>query len=69
MTPKYTTILLWPQKSIHKIFKPQKILFFLKTKKIIEIQNFEPQKMTRAYICMKISEYHPLGTAYLPRLV
>ena len=24
--------------------------------KNIEIQNFEPQKMTRAYVCMKISE-------------
>ena len=28
-------------------------------KKKIEIQNFEPQTMTPAYLCMKISEYPP----------
>ena len=44
-------------KNIHKIFIPQKIFIFLKTPKNIEIQNFEPQKMTRAYVCMKISKY------------
>ena len=44
-------------KNIHKIFIPQKIFHFLKTPKNIEIQNFEPQKMTRAYVCMNISEY------------
>ena len=31
----------------------------MKTPKNIEIQNFEPQKVTRAYLCMKISEYTP----------
>ena len=41
----------------------QKILFFLKTPKNIEVQNFEPQKTTRAYICKKISEYPPLSWA------
>ena len=42
---------------------PQKILIFLKTPKNIEIQNFEPQKMGWAYVCVKISEYppHPPG--------
>ena len=34
-------------KSIHKILIP-KYIHFLKTPKNIEIQNFEPQKMTRA---------------------
>ena len=29
-----------------------KILIFLKTPKYIEIQNFEPKKMTQAYVCM-----------------
>ena len=48
-------------KNIHKIVIPPKILIFLKTQKSIEILNFEPQKMTRAYVCMKISEYPPLG--------
>ena len=43
-------------KNIHKIFLPKIISIFLKTQKIIEIQNFEPQKMTRAYVCMKILE-------------
>ena len=40
---------------------PPKIFFFLKTQKNIEIQNFEPQKMGRAYVCVKISEYPPWG--------
>ena len=57
MTPKYSPILWWPQKNIHKIVIPQKIFIFLKTPKNIEIQNFEPKKMTRAYVCMKILEY------------
>ena len=61
MTTKYKPILWWPQKNIDKIFIPQ--IFFLKTPKNIEIQNFDPppkkKKMTRAYVCMKISEYPP----------
>ena len=49
------------QKNIHKIFIPQQILIFLRTPKNIEIQNFEPKKMTRAYlhVYVKISEYPP----------
>ena len=47
-------------KNIHKIITPKKMFIFLKTQKIIEIQNIDPQKMTRAYAWMKISEY-PLG--------
>ena len=48
-------------KNIHKIFidYPPKIFIFLKTPKNIDIKNFENQKMTRAYICMKILEYPP----------
>ena len=42
---------------------PQKIFIFLKTQKNIEIQNFEPQKMDRAYVCVKISDYPPLPCA------
>ena len=58
MNPKYSPILWWPQKNIQKIFIPhKKYYFFWKTQQNIEIQNFEPQKMTRAYECMKISEY------------
>ena len=37
-------------KNIHKIFIPPKIFSFLKTPKIIKIQNFEPQKIARAYV-------------------
>ena len=48
-----------PPKNIHKIFISQKIFIFLKTPKNIEMQNFEPQKMARAYVSVKISEYHP----------
>ena len=61
MTSKYSLILWWPQKNIHKIFIPKKIFIFLKTQKNIEIQNFEPKKMDQAYVCVKISEYTPLG--------
>ena len=59
MTSKYSPILWWPQKNIHKIFIPKKIFIFLKTPKNIEIQNLEPKKMDQAYVCMKISEYPP----------
>ena len=48
---------------------PQKIFIFLKTPNNIEIQNFEPKIMTRAYVCMKISEYPhppPLGLMHVP---
>ena len=48
-----------PQKIATKSSYPQKILIFLKTQKNIEIQNFEPKKMGRAYVCVKISEYPP----------
>ena len=45
---------------------PQNIRFCekLKTPKNIEIQNFEPKKMTRAYVCMKILEYFPVRVIY-----
>ena len=44
-------------KNIHKIFIPSKNIHFSENPKNIEIQNFEPKKMGRAYICVKISEY------------
>ena len=50
-----------PQKISTKSSYPKKIFIFLKTQKNIEIQNFEPQKMGRAYVCVKISEYPPWG--------
>ena len=53
-----------PKKNIHKILVPQKMFIFLETPKNIEIQNFEPKKMDRAYVCVKISEYPPLGGHY-----
>ena len=51
-----------PKKISTKSSYSKKIfIFFLKTPKNIEIQNFEPpKKMGRAYVCVKISE-HPLG--------
>ena len=36
-----------------------KLFIFLKAPEKTELQNFEPQKITRAYVCMKLSEYHP----------
>ena len=61
MTSKYSPILWWPQKNIHKIFIPPKIFdeVFWKSQKIFEIQIFEPQKTAQAYVYMKISEYTP----------
>ena len=53
-------------KNINKIFLNfnifggfRKINNFCETPKNIEIQNFEPQKMVRAFTYMKISEYLP----------
>ena len=46
-------------KNIQKIFMPPKIFIFSENPKNIEIQNFEPKKITRAYIRMKISKYPP----------
>ena len=40
-----------PQK-YPQICHTPKIFIFLKTPKNIEIQNFEPQKMSRAYVCI-----------------
>ena len=50
-------------KNVQKIITPPKnIILFLETPKNIEIQNCGPQKLTQAYVCMKISEYPlPLG--------
>ena len=35
------------------------MLIFSENPKKTELQNFEPPKITRAYLCMKMSEYHP----------
>ena len=48
-----------PKKISTKSSYPKKIFIFLKTQKNIEIQNFDPKKMGRAYVCSKISEYPP----------
>ena len=48
-----------PKKISTKSSYPQKYSFFFKTPKNIEIQNFEPPKKARAYVCVKISEYPP----------
>ena len=48
-----------PQKISTKSSYPQKIIIFLKIQENIEIQNFEPPKMGRAHVCVKISEYPP----------
>ena len=53
-----------PPKISTKSSYPQKIFIFQKTPKNIEIQNFEPQKMDRAYVCVKISEYPPPPPGY-----
>ena len=49
-----------PKKISTKSSHPKKILIFLKTQKNIEIQNFEPKKMGRAYVYVNLSEYPSL---------
>ena len=45
--------------NIHKIFIPPKNIHFSENPKNIEIQKFEPPKIARVYVCVKISEYPP----------
>ena len=42
--PKYSPILWWPPKKIHKIFTPQKIFIFWKSKKILKFKILNPKK-------------------------
>ena len=45
---------------MRNFFHTQKYSFFLeKTHKIFEIRNFEPQKMVRFYVNIKMSVYTP----------
>ena len=53
-----------PNKISTKSSYPKKIFIFLKTPKNIEIQNFEPQKKGRAYVCVKISDNSPWGSIW-----
>ena len=58
MTPKYSPILSWPLKISTKSSYPKNIHFFWKPQKYWN-SNFEPQKMTRAYVCMQIADHPP----------
>ena len=63
MTLKLAQFCDYPQKYPQNIYTPQKIFVFLKTPQNIEIQNFGPEKLAQAYVCVKISECPPpLGT-------
>ena len=57
-----------PQNYPQNLHTQKKIFILLKTPKNIEIQNFDPKKMTRAYVCMKISEYPPPPHGTMPRV-
>ena len=48
-----------PKKISTKSSHPPQKINFSENPKNIEIQNFEPKKMGRAYVCVKISEYPP----------
>ena len=56
-----------PKKYPQNLLTP-KILILLKTLKNIEIKILNPPKMTRAYVCMKISEYPPPWAPPYPTL-
>ena len=47
-----------PKKYPQNLHTPKNI-YFSENPKNIEIQIFDSKKMTRAYVCMKISEYPP----------
>ena len=53
-------------KNNDKICIPPKNINFSENPQNSEIQNFEPQKMTQADVCMKISEYHPPPPGDIP---
>ena len=65
MTPKYSPICDDPKKYPQNLHTPKNINFSKppppppkkkkKKQKKNEIQNFEPKKMSQAYVCMKIS--------------
>ena len=57
--PQTSLILWWPQKNIHKIFIPPKNIHFSENPKKYWNSEFWTQKIDRAYVCVKISEYPP----------
>ena len=58
MTLKYSPICDDPKKYPQNLHTPKNI-HFSEAPKTTEIQNFEPQKLARAYLCMKIPEPPP----------
>ena len=58
MTPKCSPTFLTQKKYPQNLHNQKNIHFSEKPQKN-EIQNFEPKRMTRAYVCMKISEHPP----------
>ena len=54
-----------PKKYPQNLHTPKNIYFY-ENPKNIEIRNFEPKKMTWAYVCTKISENPPLGGLHKP---
>ena len=67
MTPKYRPILWLPKKISTKSSYTKNI--HLKTPKNIEIQNFEPQKITLAYVCKKNNQSTPTPVQFSPKTV
>ena len=61
MSPKYSQILLWPPPPLisTKSWYPNFFSFFWNPPKNLKFKFSNPQKMIRAYDCMKISEYPP----------
>ena len=57
-----------PPKISTKSSYPKKYSFFWKPKKILKFKFLNPPKMTRAYVCMKLSEHPPLPPGVLQRL-
>ena len=51
MTVKLAQFCDDPKKYPQNFIPPKHIHFSLKTQKNIEIQNYEPQKIARAYVC------------------
>ena len=56
MAPKIVQFCNDPPKNNYNFIIPPQNIIFLKPRKNIEIENFEPPKMVWAYVYMKISE-------------
>ena len=61
VTPKYSLVLWWPPQNTHKIFIPQKMFIFLKTRKKLNVITLNPKNYPRLrmYENIKVPPHPP----------